>query len=51
MCPLLGVVLVVLGLPQSPASDLFGESIVRLELVVVGWGLAAGLDAIGKDVW
>lgn len=50
MCPLLGIVLVVLGFPQRPASDLFGKCIVRLELVVVGWGLAAGLDAIWEDV-
>jgi hypothetical protein len=50
VCPFLRVVLVILGLPQRPASDLFWESIVRLELIVVGWCLPAGLDAIGEDV-
>ena len=50
MCPLLRVVLELFGMPDSLAGDLFGESIVRLELVVVGWGLTAGLDAIWEDV-
>ena len=50
MCPLLRVVLELFGMPDSLAGDLFGESIVRLELVVVGWGLTAGLDAIWEDL-
>jgi len=51
VCPLLRVVFVVLGLPQSSASDLFGESTVRLQLIVVGRSLPAGLDAIREHVW
>jgi len=50
MCPLLRVVLELLALPDGLSGDLFGESRVRLDLVVVGECLAAGLDAIGEDV-
>jgi hypothetical protein len=50
MRPLLRVVLEILSLPYCLSSDLFGESGVRLNLVVVGERLAACLDAIGEDV-
>lgn len=50
MSPPLGAVLELLGFPQSPASDLFGESIVGLQLVVVGRSLSAGFDAIGEHL-
>lgn len=51
MLPKLRVVLVVLSLPHRPAGDLFGEGFVRLDLIVIGIGLSAGLDAIGEDFW
>jgi len=50
MRPLLRVVLELLALPYRLSGDLFGESRVRLDLVVVGESLAAGLDAVGEDV-
>jgi hypothetical protein len=50
VCPLLRVVLELLSLPYCLSGDLFGESRVRLDLVVVGECLATGLDAVGEDV-
>lgn len=49
--PLLRVVLVVFGVPHRLASDLFGEFIVRLELIEVGFHLPAGFDTVREDVW
>lgn len=48
--PLLRAVLEVFSRPHGLASDLFGESRVRLDLIIVGRSLAAGLDAIGEDL-
>lgn len=48
--PSLGVVLVVLGLPEGRAGDLLGEICVRPQLVIDGGMLPGCLDAIGEDL-
>ena len=49
MGPSFGVVGVGQRLPESRPGDEFGEGGVRGELVVKGWVLARGFDAVGED--
>jgi hypothetical protein len=51
MRPALGVVTVVLRLPDSGTGDLLGEVIVRAEGRVDGWMLAGGLEAIWEGIF
>jgi hypothetical protein len=50
VCPLLGMVAVVLGLPYRRAGDLTGELVEGTDLLVERWVLAGSLQAIGEDV-
>lgn len=50
MSPPLGVVLVVLSLPDRGTGDLLGEVLEGTQLVVQRGMLAGGLQAVGEDV-